>query len=92
MHVCVTESVGGPQWAGNRSMVEKAMVAAGGNPRTYRGPDTEPCKITLRRWCAAYAATAYALLSPFFLLACVPVRLRARANSCDVVRVPARSW
>jgi hypothetical protein len=77
VHVCVTESVGGPQWAGNRSMVEKAMVAAGGNPRTYRGPDTEPCKITLRRWCAtAYAAAAAAAyaLRLFFLLACVCAR------------------
>jgi hypothetical protein len=90
VHVCVTESVGGPQWAGNRSMVEKAMVAAGGNPRTYRGPDTEPCKITLRRWCAAYAAAAAAYaLRLFFLLACLLAC--ARANSCDVVRVPARS-
>lgn len=53
------ESVGGPQWGGNRTSVEEAMLASGGDPRTYTGSGTEPCRITLRKWCVTPCALCH---------------------------------
>eukprot|EP01043_Picozoa_sp_COSAG02_P029730 COSAG02_NODE_1863_length_10608_cov_128.518508_6_plen_241_part_00 len=63
------ESVGGPKWGGNRTSVETAMLASGGDPQTYTGSGTEPCRITLRKWCVTPCAIQPPL--PSLALGCV---------------------
>jgi len=48
--LCVEETVGGQQWGGNETIVERTMLDAGGDPNEYRGVDTAACQISLRRW------------------------------------------
>ena len=43
--LCIEETVGGQQWSGNRTIIERAVVAAGGDPNTHRGEDTAPCQV-----------------------------------------------
>ena len=45
--ICLTESVGGAKWGGNRTYVEKEMANAGGDPNT--APTTQ-CEIVTRSW------------------------------------------